>query len=109
MNRYPFDSALIPVSALDRFKLSFVDEFLPIANQKQVATIGMKALALGGLSHDVQRALQYCFSLPLSMVVIGMESMAQLEQNLDIAESHVPMAARLLELADPADRHRLSR
>ena len=91
LNRYPFDSALIPVSALDRFKLSFVDEFLPIANQKQVATIGMKALALGGLSHDVQRALQYCFSLPLSMVVIGMESMAQLEQNLDIAESHVPM------------------
>ncbi|MGD2185545.1 MAG: aldo/keto reductase [Desulfobacterales bacterium] len=91
LNRYPFDSALVPVSALDRFKLSFAEEFLPIANEKKVAIIGMKALALGELNHDVQRALQYCFSLPLSMIVIGMESLAQLEQNLAIAESHVPM------------------
>ncbi len=91
LNRFPFDSALIPVSALDEFKLSFVDEFIPDASQKKVATIGMKTLALGKLSHEVQRALRYCFSLPLSMVVIGMESVAQLEQNLAIAESHVPM------------------
>ena len=91
LNRYPFDSVLIPVSALDRFKLSFVDEFLPFANEKKVATIGMKALALGRLKEDVQRALRYCFGLPLSMVVIGMESLNQLEQNLNSAESHVPM------------------
>ena len=91
IHRYPFDSALIPVSALDHFKHSFVDEFLPMANQQGIGTIGMKALALGTLGHDVQRALRYCFSLPLSMVVIGMESLTQLEQNLVIAESHVPM------------------
>jgi aryl-alcohol dehydrogenase-like predicted oxidoreductase len=92
LNRYPFDSAMIPVSALDHFKLSFVDEFLPIAIERGIASIGMKALALGRLSHEVRRALQYCFSLPLSMVVIGMESLNQLEQNLAIAESYVPMA-----------------
>lgn len=92
LNRYPFDSAMIPVSALDHFKLSFVDNFLPIANEKGIASIGMKALALGSLSHEVRRALQYCFSLPLSMVIIGMESLNQLEQNLAIAESYVPMA-----------------
>jgi aryl-alcohol dehydrogenase-like predicted oxidoreductase len=91
LNRYPFDSALIPVSALDHFKLSFVDEFLPVANERKVGTIGMKILALGALNHDVRRALRYCFSLPLSIVVIGMESLNQLEQNLAIAESHVPM------------------
>jgi aryl-alcohol dehydrogenase-like predicted oxidoreductase len=68
LNRYPFDSAMIPVSALDHFKLSFVDEFLPIAIERGIASIGMKALALGRLSHEVRRALQYCFSLPLSMV-----------------------------------------
>jgi predicted aldo/keto reductase-like oxidoreductase len=92
LNRYPYDSAMIPVSVLDHFKLSFVDEFLPIANEKGIASIGMKALALGRLSHAVPRALQYCFSLPLSIVVIGMESLTQLEQNLAIAESYVPMA-----------------
>ena len=91
LNRYPFDSALIPVSALDHFKLSFVDEFLPIANENRVGTIGMKALALGRLNHEVRRALRYCFHLPLSLVVIGMESLSQLEQNIAIAESYVPL------------------
>ena len=91
LNRFPFDSALIPVSALDHFKYSFVDEFLPVAEEKGVATVGMKVLGLGSLNHEVERALRYAFSLPLSTVIIGMETMAQLEQNLNMAESFVPM------------------
>lgn len=91
-NRYPFDSALIAVSALDHFILSFAEEFLPIANAKGVATIGMKVLGLGSLTHEVERSLRYAFSLPVSTVIVGMESMAQLEQNLAIAESFTPMS-----------------
>jgi aryl-alcohol dehydrogenase-like predicted oxidoreductase len=91
LNRFPFDSALIAVSALDHFILSFVEEFLPVANAAGIATIGMKVLGLGSLTHEVERALRYAFSLPLSTVIVGMESMAQLEQNLAIAESFVPM------------------
>jgi aryl-alcohol dehydrogenase-like predicted oxidoreductase len=91
LNRFAFDSALIPASALDHFIFSFVEEFLPVAIEKDVASIGMKVLGLGSLNHEVQRALRYSFSLPLNLVVIGMESMAQLEQNLAIAESYVPM------------------
>ncbi len=91
LNRFPFDSALIAVSALDHFILSFAEEFLPIANAKGVATIGMKVLGLGSLTQDVERSLRYTFSLPLSTVIVGMETMAQLEQNLAIAESFKPM------------------
>ena len=91
LNRFPFDSALIAVSALDHFILSFAEEFLPVANAAGIATIGMKVLGLGSLTHEVERALRYAFSLPLSTVIVGMESMAQLEQNLAIAESFVPM------------------
>lgn len=91
LNRFPFDSALIAVSALDHFIFSFAEEFLPIANAKGIATIGMKVLGFGSLTHEVERALRYAFSLPLSTVIVGMESMAQLEQNLAIAESFTPM------------------
>lgn len=91
VDRFPFDSALIAVSALDHFILSFVEEFLPIANAKGMATIGMKVLGLGSLTHEVERSLRYAFGLPLSTVIVGMESMAQLEQNLAIAESFTPM------------------
>jgi aryl-alcohol dehydrogenase-like predicted oxidoreductase len=92
LNRFPFDSALIAVSALDHFFRSFVEEFLPIANAKGMATIGMKVLGLGSLTHEVERSLRYAFALPLSTVIVGMESMAQLEQNLAIAESFTPMS-----------------
>ncbi len=91
LNRYPFDSALIAVSALDHFFRSFAEEFLPVANARGMATIGMKVLGLGSLTHEVERSLRYAFSLPLSTVIVGMHSMAQLEQNLAIAESFVPM------------------
>jgi len=91
LNRFPFDSALIAVSALDHFILSFAEEFLPIANNRGVATIGMKVLGLGSLTHEVERSLRYAFSLPISTVIVGMESMDQLEQNLAIAESFTPL------------------
>ncbi len=91
LNRFPFDSALVALSALDHFILSFAEEFLPVANAKGIATIGMKVLGFGSLTHEVERSLRYAFSQPVSTVIVGMESMAQLEQNLAIAESFTPM------------------
>ena len=44
------------------------------------------------LTYEVERALRYAFGLPLSTVIVGMESMQQLEQNLAIAESFTPMS-----------------
>ncbi|MBI5879928.1 MAG: aldo/keto reductase [Chloroflexi bacterium] len=91
IKRFPFDSTLIALSALDHFILSFAEEFLPLANAKGVATIAMKVMGLGSLTHEPVRALRYAFSLPVSTVIVGMESMAQLEQNLDTAEQYKGM------------------
>jgi aryl-alcohol dehydrogenase-like predicted oxidoreductase len=91
LDRFPFDSTLMALSALDHFILSFAEEFLPVANAKGVATIAMKVLGLGSLKHEVARSLRYAFSLKVSTVIVGMETMAQLEQNLAIAESFTPM------------------
>jgi len=91
LDRFPFDSTLVALSALDHFILSFAEEFLPLANAKGVATIAMKVLGLGSLTHEVERSLRYAFALPVSTVIVGMETMAQLERNLAIAESFTPM------------------
>ena len=55
--------------------LSFAEEFLPAANTKGVATTGMKVLRLGSLTHEVERSSRYAFSLPVSTLIGGTESM----------------------------------
>ena len=92
LDRFPFESTLIATSALDHFILSFVEEFVPVANARGVATIGMKVMGLGSLTHEPERALRYALGLPLSTVIVGMETMAQLEQNLAVAESFTPLS-----------------
>ncbi len=88
LRRFPFDSVLCATSVLDHCVLSFVEEFLAIANARGVAVIGMKIMGLGALAHIYERALRYAFSLPISTAVVGMESMEQLERNLAVAESY---------------------
>ncbi len=92
LNRFPFDSVLCAMSVLDRFILSFADEFLPVAKAKGTAVIGMKILGLGRLAHIYDKALRYAFSLPIDTAIIGMESMEQLQKNLAIAENYQPLS-----------------
>lgn len=92
LNRFPFDSALVAVSVLDHFIKSFAEEFLPFAQASGIGIVGMKVLGLGSLTHEVERSLRYAFGLPVSTVIVGMESMSQLEQNLAIAENFTPMS-----------------
>jgi aryl-alcohol dehydrogenase-like predicted oxidoreductase len=91
LNRFPFDSVLCAVSALDHFILSFAEEFLPVANARGVAIIGMKVMGLGVLAPFYQKALRYTLGLPISTAIVGMETMEQLEKNLAVAENFKPL------------------
>ncbi|OXM86209.1 aldo/keto reductase [Paenibacillus rigui] len=91
IERFPFDSTLVALSAADHFIYSFAHEFLPKAAEKGVAVVGMKVFALGKLAPWYEKALRYTFSLPISTAIVGMESMEQLEKNLAIAKSFTPM------------------
>lgn len=91
IRRYPFDSALVPLSALDHHMYSFLHEFVPEANDKGVAIIGMKVMALGKLVPWYENALRYALGLPISTTIVGMESMDQLNKNLEIAAKFEPM------------------
>jgi uncharacterized protein len=92
LNRFSFDSVLCAISVLDHFILSFVEEFLPVANARGVAVVGMKVLGLGALAHVYDRALRYALGLPVSTVIVGMETMEQLEKNLAVAEKFQPLS-----------------
>jgi aryl-alcohol dehydrogenase-like predicted oxidoreductase len=76
---------------MDRFILSFADEFLPAAKAKGTAVIGMKVLGLGRLGPVYDKALRYAFALPVDTVIVGMESMEQLQKNLAVAENYKPL------------------
>ncbi len=91
LRRFPFDSVLMAGSALDHFIYSFAEEFLPTANALGVATIAMKVMAFGKLSHVYDKALRYSLSLPVSTVIVGCASMEELEEDLSVAESFAPL------------------
>ena len=63
----------------------------------------MKVLGLTSFAHEAERSLRYAFSQPVSTVIVGMESLSQLEQNLAIAEAFTPMTdeERLAFLGHP--------
>jgi aryl-alcohol dehydrogenase-like predicted oxidoreductase len=91
LRRFPFDSMLVALSALDHFILSFAEEFLPVANAAGIAVIGMKVMALAKLGPYFERALRYSLALPVSTTIVGMESMDQLKRNLEVAENFTPL------------------
>ncbi|NLE76098.1 MAG: aldo/keto reductase [Chloroflexi bacterium] len=92
LRRFPFDTALVAVSVLDHFIYSFAEEFLPYAQRHGVGAVGMKVFGYKGLAHVAERALRYALALPLTTVIAGCSTMAQLEADLAVAEGFVPMS-----------------
>ena len=92
LQRFPFDTALVAVSVLDNFIYSFAEEFLPVANRLDVGVVGMKIIGYKALAKVADRALRYALGLPLTTVIPGCSTMAQLEANLAVAESYTPLS-----------------
>jgi len=92
LRRFPFDTALVAVSVLDHFIYSFAEEFLPVANRLGVGIVGMKVIGYKALAHVADRALRYAMGLPLTTVIPGCSTMAQLEANLAVAENLAPLS-----------------
>jgi aryl-alcohol dehydrogenase-like predicted oxidoreductase len=91
LRRFPFDTALVAVSVLDHFVYSFAEEFLPVAAQKGIGVVGMKIFGYKKLAHVADRALRYALALPLTTVIAGCSTLAELEADLAVAETFTPM------------------
>lgn len=91
LRRFPFDTVLCAVSALDHYIYSFAEEFLPVAEEQNVGVIGMKVFAYNRLTFCAADALRYSMSLPLTTCIVGCSTMEQLLFDLEVAENFEPL------------------
>jgi len=124
IERFPFDAVLLALNAADPFHLSFKERLLPLAVEREMGIIGMKIPARGLIlsswtppedpdsrfgdsvpgTLNMKEAMRYVLSLPVSTVIVGCDSIAQLEENIDIARSFNPLNAnQLAELEQRAE------
>lgn len=127
IHRYPFDTVLMALNAADAHQHPFSEKLLPLAVEKQMGIIGMKVPARGRLlaswnppsaeaqAHSwegqavisttpgtlqMREAMYYTLSHPVSTVIIGCDSVAQLEENVTLAREFTPLSqAQLAELS----------
>ena len=110
IERFPFDTILMALNPADTHRLSFINGLLPLANKKQMGVIAMKIPARGRLFREggitsMKDTMRYVMTLPVSTVIVGCDTVAQLEENVAIARDFTPMsageAARLEQLTAP--------
>jgi aryl-alcohol dehydrogenase-like predicted oxidoreductase len=114
VRRFDFDTLLLALNAADPHRLSFAAELLPLAVEKRMGLIGMKIPARGRLlaawtpppveeqraaerparrgTLTMRDALYYVLSLPVSTVIVGCDSVAQLEENVALARAFTPLS-----------------
>ncbi len=93
LKRYPFDVIMTNFNYLDRFNFPLIEgELLPLAAEKKVGIVGMKAVGDGFLWRSAEQAFRFAWTLPIHVMVAGMNTMAMLGQDLAYAESFRPMS-----------------
>jgi uncharacterized protein len=120
IKRYPFDSILMALNAADIHYLSFKNYLLPEAQKRGIAIIGMKVTTRSRLlsswtpppleeqadvrlrtpkpgTISIKEALTYNMSLPVSTSIIGVDSVAQIEENVKIASGFSPLSQAQME------------
>ncbi len=120
IRRFPFDTVLMAFNAADPHHLTF-RPLLDLAVEKGMGVIGMKIPARGRLlagyapppleqqrgavkitrtgALTMKEAMGYVLSHPVSTVIVGVDTVAQLEENVAIARAFTPYApAQLADL-----------
>jgi aryl-alcohol dehydrogenase-like predicted oxidoreductase len=102
MRRYSFDTVLCVANPADaNVKPSFREELFPVANEQNMGIIGMKVFAQGYLFHPegittIWEPLFYSMSLPLSTVIVGCDSVEQLEENVALAKGFYQLGEEVM-------------
>ena len=111
-HQFHFDAVQMPLNAMDAHYESFGQKVLPVLVKNEIGVLGMKPMGAGILlkSNTVSAAecLRYAMSLPTSVVITGCESLANLQQALDVARNFKPLttaeSAALLAKTEQAAR-----
>ncbi len=98
VERFEFDTALVPVNPLDRRHLSFIEDFAPVAARRGVAVVAMKVYGggslVGGGRLEAGELLRYALSQPhVAVVVPGCESVEHVEDAVEAVRGFEPLTA----------------
>ena len=102
---FHFDAVQMPINVMDAHFRSFAQDVLPVLNKEGIASLGMKAFGdphiLASKTATPMECLQYCFNLPISVQITGIESQAILDQAFTAVRSYKPYsAAQMTALLD---------
>ena len=98
LKRDAFDVVMATFNYFDRCNFPKLEgELLSLAQEKDVGVVLMKPLADGFLWRSAEQAFRYSFSLPVSVVVTGMNTMDMLQTDLDYANNYKPMSEKDVE------------
>lgn len=93
LEKYPFDVIMAVFNYFDRFNFPLNEEkLLPLAQERGVGIVGMKAVADGLLWRSAETAFRYAWSLPIHTMVAGMNTLEMLEQDFALAEKFTPIS-----------------
>ena len=94
---YQMDTCLMPINLVDPHYDSFVINVLPKLIEQGVAPLAMKTMVFGKIFKraeelepgviTVKNLHEYAYSLPISCMLSGCETVAQLDENLAILEN----------------------
>jgi predicted aldo/keto reductase-like oxidoreductase len=96
MEKFNFDTVLLPINPAEPHHQSFIDSVLPLARKKNMGIIAMKVYWRGFATKipqvsSLEPFLRFALSHPISTAVIGCDNIEQLEENVRFASSFKPM------------------
>jgi aryl-alcohol dehydrogenase-like predicted oxidoreductase len=112
-HRFTFDTVQMPLNVMDAHYRSFGRMVLPRLVDERIGVLGMKPLGNGVILRSktvtALECLRYALTLPVSVVITGIDAMEILEQACEVGRTFEPMtadeqAALLARTADAA-RH----
>ena len=101
---FDWDTAQMPINVLDNHYLSFTQNVLPVAVEKNIGVIAMKTL--GGTPGVIaenriaspEDCIRFAMTMPVSTVCSGMDSMDVLRKNINTARNFKPMTETEIEV-----------
>ena len=112
VDRYSFDTCLMALNAADKHHNSFIEKLLPTCVEKEMGIIGMKIPARdrifdhGGII-TMKEAMSYTMSLPISTIIVGIDKIAELEENVQIAREFEALSEdQMLAIEDKVKLHK---
>ena len=96
-HEFPWSTVQMPVTVLDPHYKSFIATVLPEAQRRSIGVIGMKALGgnagfLTGAGLSLAECLGFALSQPISVLVSGMTTVDEVDQNTAVARDFAPMS-----------------